>query len=94
MPSRSEAVCSGEQLEVTCRTNGSALFWRVVVPHFSEGTTKSIFATDPDNATEVVFLGGIPFQFTKTLNSSLMSAVVVSGSNVTSDLNGMMINCI
>ena len=91
----SKTVCSGKQLEVTCQTNGSVLSWSIHVPQFSEGTNKAIFETDPDNVTEVVFLGGIPFQFTKTvtLNSPLMSAVVVDGVNVTSYLNGTMVNC-
>ena len=91
--SKLEAVCLGEQLRVKCSTNGSTLSWKLLVPHSSEATTKLIFATDPDNATDLKVLGGIPFQFSKTLNLSLMSAVVVNGANVTSDLNGTMLNC-
>ena len=93
MPYRSETVCSGEQLTVTCHTNGSAISWTVLVPYFSEGTTKNIFATDPDNVSETVLIGGIPFQFSKMLNSLLMSAVVVDAANVASDLNGTIVNC-
>ena len=89
----SEAVCFGEELTVVCHTNDSAISWSVLVPYFSEATTKAIFATDPDNVSETVLIGGIPFQFSKTLNLELMSTVVVDGANVTSKLDGTVVNC-
>ena len=80
---------------MTCHTNGSVLDWSVIVPQFVEGTTRRIYATAPDNTTELVYIGGVPFQFSKTswTNLSLMSAVVVDGANVTSELNGTIVKC-
>ena len=91
--SNSEAVCSGQQLIVKCSTNGSTISWKLFVPHSSKGTTKLIYATAPDNATDLKIVGGIPFQFSKTLNLSLISTIVVNGDNVTTDLDGTVLNC-
>ena len=91
--SNSEAVCLGNQLTIRCSKNGSTLSWKIIIPPYSEASTKLVFATDPNNATDVKVLGGIPFEFSKTLNLSLMSAVVVDGTHVTTDLNGTMLNC-
>ena len=65
-----------------------------MIQSYLGGSWFLTFKTDPDNDTQVVLLGGIPFQFSKTLiNLSLMSAIVVNGSYVTSDLDGTMVSC-
>ena len=89
-------MCSGEQLALSCHTNGLSLSWNVYVPGVTGWTRTFFFATNPENLTKVVDIEGVTFQFSKisaSLNSLLISKAVVNGDNVTSVLNGTEVNC-
>ena len=86
------SVCPGEQVTVTCSTNGSFIQWTVIPSGADLGTGFTTVIYDlRDVSTSHLKVDQTDFQFSKTSISPLESLVVID--NVTFSLNGATLNC-
>ena len=84
-------VCQGEQLSVTCSTDGDAMQWTVVPAEAPAGSGFSAIVTPSDVSPSHLEINGGDLRFTRTSTSPLVSVVLID--NVTSSLNGARLNC-
>ena len=88
------SVCSGGQLNLTCiATPGEALLqWSLMVPDRLGSETWFISSSGSAESTVSIFIvGQTVFRFLRISISPLISVIVIN--NVTSQLNGTIVNC-
>ena len=85
-------VCVGDDVSLTCKTNSTALEWRVSVGNVDTRVgTQYITSTSLANVTDFVTSVGV-FKFSRTsLMSPLVSVLHIE--NITSGLNGTRVQC-
>ena len=89
---RTEIVCIGDQLTLTCSTDGTSLQWGVSNPRIVETGigTQPISSTGPERLGPFVTSLGV-FTFYRTSISPLKSMLEIV--NITADLNDTRVDC-
>ena len=92
-------MCVGQQIELTCTTNGSFILWNFMLTN-DQGIFRMydriISLVDPPQQASYLLVNSTSFNFTRssTQNSSpLTTSLLITVRNGSNTLNGTQINC-
>ena len=86
------SVCIGDQLKLTCSTNGNSLQWDISNPRIMETGVgdQPMSSTGPERFGPFVTSLGV-FTFSRTSMSPLITVLEID--NITADLNETRVDC-